>query len=213
MLPRLLGGRIMRRDDAGRTLGRARILFGLVFEQLLSPAHGLCHALLVLAYVMHGLVLWSLENPTYLAAAIPIRPTPHPGHSRRFLFGGQMSCRRTGCRLLAPDGSRAKVMKWWHWLAASSIRAHPMSSSAARAGAFSRQTESSYWKEKKKRWEQLYKAAAALGSSDPASKRPDFSPAEFGVGTPLYFVQDDTEPIGPSCTSCSYVNARRRASS
>jgi hypothetical protein len=45
--------------------------------------------------------------------------------------------------------------------------------------------------------EQQYKASAALKGSDPASRRPDFKPAEFVTGARLHFVQDATESLGP----------------
>jgi hypothetical protein len=67
----------------------------------------------------------------------------------------------------------------------------------ARAGAFSRQTEIRRWNVKTGRWEQQYKASAALTGPDPGSRRPDFQPAEFVKGARLYFVQDDMEALGP----------------
>ena len=67
----------------------------------------------------------------------------------------------------------------------------------ARAGAFSRQTEIRRWNVKTGRWEQQYKASAALTGPDPDLRRPDFQPAEFVKGARLYFVQDDTESLGP----------------
>ena len=42
--------------------------------------------------------------------------------------------------------------------------------------AVSRQIEIRRWNVKKGRWEQQYKASAALKDSDPASRRPDSSP-------------------------------------
>jgi hypothetical protein len=67
----------------------------------------------------------------------------------------------------------------------------------ARAGAFSRQTEIRRWNVKKGRWERQYRASAALEDSDPASRRPDFEPAEFVTGARLHFVQDAMESLGP----------------
>jgi len=67
----------------------------------------------------------------------------------------------------------------------------------ARAGAFSRQTEIRRWNLKTGRWEQQYEASAALGNPDPESHRQDFRPAEFVAGALLYFMQDDTESLGP----------------
>ena len=67
----------------------------------------------------------------------------------------------------------------------------------ARAGAFSRQTEIRRWNMKKRRWEQQYKASAALKDPDPASRRTDFKPAEFVIGARLHFVQDAMESLGP----------------
>jgi hypothetical protein len=67
----------------------------------------------------------------------------------------------------------------------------------ARAGAFSRQTEMRYWNIKKARWERQYEASAALDSSSPASRRPDFVPADFNTGARLYFVQDAADSLGP----------------
>jgi len=196
MSPRLLGGRIMRRDDAGRTLGRARILFGIVFEQLLSPAHGLCHALVLIAYMMRGLDPAVAGEPH-----VPCGSDPYPAYAAP---GPQPTISLWRADELPADWVPPACTGWKPRqgdevvaLAGRFEHQGSFDELVARAGAFSRQTEILYWKEKKKRWEQLYKASAALGSSDPASQRPDFSPAEFGVGTPLYFVQDDTEPIGP----------------
>jgi hypothetical protein len=67
----------------------------------------------------------------------------------------------------------------------------------ARAGAFSRQTEIRRWNVKKGRWERQYEAAAALEDPDPASRRPDFGPAEFATGARLHFVQDAMDSLGP----------------
>ena len=63
----------------------------------------------------------------------------------------------------------------------------------ARAGAFSRQTEIRRWNVKTGRWEQQYKASAALTGPDPDLRCPDFKPAEFVKGARLYFVQDFME--------------------
>jgi hypothetical protein len=67
----------------------------------------------------------------------------------------------------------------------------------ARAGAFSRQTEIRRWDVKKGRWERQYRASAALKDPDPASRRPDFGPAEFVTGARLHFVQDAMDSLGP----------------
>jgi len=66
-----------------------------------------------------------------------------------------------------------------------------------RAGAFSHQTEIQHWNLKEERWEQQYKASAALKDSDPSSRRPDFKPSEFTQGAHLYFVQDAMDSLGP----------------
>jgi hypothetical protein len=43
----------------------------------------------------------------------------------------------------------------------------------------------------------LYNTSVAFLLSDPTSYWSDFSPAELFVGAPIYFVQDDTEALGP----------------
>ena len=54
-----------------------------------------------------------------------------------------------------------------------------------------------YWSHKHHRWTLLIDDAAALRTSDPKSRRPDFMLAEMKSARQFYFLQDDDRSFGP----------------
>jgi hypothetical protein len=163
---------------------------------LLPRIKGLCHVVLAVAYVM--------QIAPYAAAAEPLTPcngNPYPAYAQpgslptlAYWQVGELPADWVppACTGWVPRNDRVVF-------AVAGRFKHEGSFDAllARAGAFSRQTEIRRWNTKKRRWEQQYKASAALKGPDPASRRSDFRPVEFVAGAQLYFVQDAMDSLGP----------------
>ena len=163
---------------------------------MLLRTRGLRHALATIAFVMHV--------SHHVAAAEPLVPCgsdPYPAYAPpgplptlALWHAGELPANWVPPECTGWDSREGGIL-----FAVAGRFKHGGSFDAllARAGAFSRQTEIRRWNVKKRRWEQQYKASAALKDSDPASRRPDFKPAEFVIGARLYFMQDAMDSLGP----------------
>lgn len=74
----------------------------------------------------------------------------------------------------------------------------------ARLGAISAKKAVRYWSTTEKEWKPLVTDAYALGSSDPASRRADFAPAQWVAGQGLYYAQSDNRTSG-TCVYREFV--------